>query len=144
MTPNEYQVSALRTMADQRRVLARLADLGPAAMQLDNAARGLCNDAGEVAGAVMKFIEYGRPLDKVNLIEELGDCLWRIAQACDAIGVSVEHVMSANLRKLLVRYPDHYSDVLAADRDRDAERLALAAEPKWDDPNTPPGDRSGS
>ncbi len=99
-------------------------------MQLDNGARGLCNDAGELSAAVMKYIEYGRPLDEVNVLEEAGDCLWRIAQVLDAVGLTLEQAMEANLAKLAVRYPDKYSDVLSANRNVEEERKALAGEHK--------------
>lgn len=125
VTPNEYQRLALRTEADQQNILDRLVTLGPQAMRLDNAARGLAGDAGEVSSAVMKYIEYGRPLDVVNVVEEVGDCLWRLAQVCEATGLTLEECMRANLRKLAARYPDKYTDERAADRDRDAERSAI-------------------
>lgn len=126
MTPNEYQSLALRTEADQGAILLRLAsELGPAAMRLDNAVRGLAADAGEVADVVQKYVEYGRPLDRTHLIEECGDVLWRVAQALAAVGATLEEAMTANLRKLAVRYPGKYTDERANNRDAAAERSAL-------------------
>lgn len=126
MTTAEYSEKALRTEADQTKILERLyRELGPSAMRLDNAARGLAGDAGEVSSAVMKFIEYGRPLDKTNLIEEVGDCLWRLNQVCAAAGFTMEEAMVANIAKLAARYPDKYTDDKAANRDKDAERAAI-------------------
>ena len=127
MHPNEYQRLAMRTEADQAAILERLTRLGPQAMRLDNAARGLAGDAGEVSGAVMKYIEYGRELDRVNLLEEVGDCLWRLAQVCAAGGFTLEQAMEANIHKLRVRYPGKYSDAASADRDRAGEAAAVAA-----------------
>jgi NTP pyrophosphatase (non-canonical NTP hydrolase) len=125
MNPNEYQRLAMRTEADQQKILQRLILLGPEAMRLDNAARGLAGDAGEVSSAVMKFIEYGRPLDVNNVVEEVGDCLWRLAQICATIGVPLEECMEANLRKLQARYPDRYTDEASANRDKEAEMEAI-------------------
>lgn len=127
MNAAEYQRAALRTEADQEAILNRLAALGPQAMRLDNAARGLAADAGEVATAVLRHIEYGRPLDLVNLEEEVGDCLWRLAQVCAAAGFTLADAMESNLRKLSVRYPDRYEDARAAEagRDRAAEAAAV-------------------
>lgn len=130
MTTDEYEKLAMRTEADQGKILIRLASLGPDAMRLDNAARGLAGDAGEVSTAVMKFIEYGRDLDRTNLIEEVGDCLWRLAQVCKAAGFTLQDAMEANIRKLSVRYPEKYSDSLSANRNLEAEQEALAQ--KWD------------
>lgn len=132
MNANEYQVLAMRTEADQEAILKRLVDLGPEAMRLDNAARGLAGDAGEVSTAVMKFIEYGRPLDVSNVVEEVGDCLWRLAQVCETIGVSLEECMSANIRKLKVRYPEKYTDEICARRDKEAEMNAIKKQLHYD------------
>jgi NTP pyrophosphatase (non-canonical NTP hydrolase) len=125
MSPNEYSNLALRSEADQREILARLVRLGPQAMRLDNGARGLAGDAGEVSSAVMRYIEYGQPLDRTNLIEEVGDCLWRLAQICAAADFTMEDAMQANLAKLSARYPEGYSDERAANRDTDQERRAV-------------------
>jgi len=124
---NEYQQLARRTEANQEPILARLTLLGPQAMRLDNAARGLAADAGEVCTAVMRHIEYGRELDVPNLLEEVGDCLWRLSQLCDAAGITLEMAMEANIQKLRVRYPDKYSEERAVEngRDRQAEAESL-------------------
>lgn len=128
MTTTEYEQLAMRTEANQEHILSRLVILGPQAMRLDNAARGLAGDAGEVSSAVMKFIEYGRPLDVVNLLEEVGDCLWRLAQVCAAAGFTLEQAMEANIRKLAARYPDKYSDEASANRDVEKEKAALVSQ----------------
>jgi hypothetical protein len=75
-------------------------------------------------------LEYGKPLDVDHLKEELGDVLWRIVQACDATGLTLEDVMRANLAKLAVRFPEKYTDFLADEehRNRKAERKALENE----------------
>lgn len=117
----------MRTEADQSVILTRLVGLGPNAMRLDNAARGLCDEVGEVNNVVKKYIEYGQPLDTTNLKEEVGDCLWRLAQICKAGGFSLKDAMEANIKKLVVRYPSRYSDVLAEEdnRDRRMEKEAV-------------------
>lgn len=139
---NDYQKLALRTMADQAKIANRnylpesAAELIPTVKtdtptsvltQLDNASRGLGADAGEVLSCVQRCLEYGKPLDLVNLKEELGDVLWRIVQACDAVGFTLQEVADANIAKLAKRYPDKYTDTLAHEenRDREAEREAI-------------------
>lgn len=126
MQVSEYSRLALRTQADQQRILNRLVDLGPTAVQLDNAARGLCDECGEVSAAVKKHIEYGQALDRENLLEEVGDCLWRLNQLCDAAGLSLSDAMRMNIDKLTLRYPEQYSDRLAAHRNLDAERAVFS------------------
>lgn len=127
MTTNEYQRLALRTEADQEKIRQRIYEAGPQATRLDNAARGLANDAGELSKAVGRWLEYGQPLDRANVVEEIGDCLWRLAQAAEAIGGTLEEAMRANIAKLRKRYPERYSDELAANRNHAEERKALDA-----------------
>lgn len=141
MNANEYQWTALRTMADQETILRRnlhgldksgsRQPLDPVKLtQLNNAARGMAGDVGEVNTCIQQALEYGRQLNLVNLKEELGDVLWRIVQACDAVGFTLEEVMQANVAKLLKRYPDKYTDFLADEdnRNREAEFQALKAD----------------
>ena len=131
MTPNEYQAKAMETQADQEAILFRLygdGRYGVRAMQLDNAARGLSDEAGEISSCVKKWIEYGKPLDVGNLKEEVGDCLWRLAQVCDAAGFSLQEAMEGNIHKLQkVRYKGGYTEEKAGEeaRDRTAERAAV-------------------
>lgn len=125
MEVTEYARLAGRTQADQQVILDRLVQLGPKAMQLDNGARGLSDEVGEVSAVVKKHIEYGQPLDRENLLEEVGDCFWRLHQICDAAGITFADAMSFNIKKLAKRYPDKYSDHLAAQRDLTAERLVF-------------------
>lgn len=131
MLPNEYQKLAIRSQADQAVILHRLSCLGPKAMQADNAYRGLCNDIGELGDPIKKWIEYGQELNifgKGGIKEETGDVLWRLAQLLDAVGLTLEECMEANIQKLKIRYPDGYSDFNAAEenRDRDKEQTAYA------------------
>lgn len=121
MDVSQYSLLALRTQADQFLILNRLVDLGPSAMQLDNGARGLCDEVGEVSAVVKKYIEYGQPLDRQNLLEEVGDCLWRLNQICWAAGLTLQEAMDFNLKKLQVRYPERFTDSLAANRNLEAE-----------------------
>ena len=66
-------------------------------------------------------------MDETNLVEELGDMCWYIAEACAALGVTIGYVMEKNILKLQERYPEKYSDEQAAEhnRDRAAERAIL-------------------
>lgn len=128
MNGNEYAKLALRTMASQEAIRLRNLQYGAQATQVDNAVRGLANDVGEIAEATKNWLEYGKPFDPVNLKEEVGDVLWRLAQLCDACGFTLEEAMQANIEKLKIRFPQKYSDEQAdpEKRDRAAERAAIA------------------
>lgn len=98
MTNEEYQMAARRTqnhdLSDRER--------------LNHAVFGLCSEAGEVAGILQK--EYqGHEVDKSHLIRELGDCLWMISEACDALKESIGWVMKVNILKLTDRYPEGFT-----------------------------------
>ncbi len=83
---------------------------------LMHAAFGLAGEAGEFCDAIKKSLVYDRELDRENCIEELGDILWYVALACAALEVSMEDVASKNIEKLRKRYPEKYTDALAAAR----------------------------
>ena len=45
------------------------------------------------------------------LIIELGDLLWYVAQATQALGISFDEVIATNVKKLEKRYPDGAFDI---------------------------------
>jgi len=136
MDAREYQELAMKTEASQYEIWKRIIQDGSnptlEMTRLDTAVRGLAGDVGEVCSCVQKYIEYGEELDEINLKEEVGDCMWRLAQICKAIGIDLEDAMIANIEKLKIRYPDKYSDERAAEsrRDRKAERRAVTFDPR--------------
>ena len=94
--------------------------------RLTHASLGLCTEAAELADAVKKHIFYGKPLDKVNLIEEIGDILWYSAIVLDACQSSFDDAMDKNIAKLRKRYPQGiFSASKAIHRDVEAEREVL-------------------
>lgn len=105
-TIEEYQHRAMRTAKD----------MGSEELNLVHAAMGLSSDAGEFVDCIKKHVIYGKPLDLENAIEELGDCLWFIALASVHLQASFQEIMQANIDKLAKRYPDKYTDELAAQR----------------------------
>lgn len=90
-----------------------------------HAAIGIATESGEFLDALKKFLFYGKTLDLVNLKEEIGDILWYVALAMDALGTDFEKEMTRVINKLRVRYPDHFSTSQALDRDLFSERKEL-------------------
>jgi len=75
------------------------------------AAIGISAEGGEFAEIVKKCIFQGKPMDddaQYHMKRELGDIMWYIAQACIALGVSLEDVLDTNIQKLEARYPDGF------------------------------------
>lgn len=97
----------------------------PSMSRLTHAALGLSTEANEFSDQLKKHLIYGKQLDKVNLIEELGDICWYIALACDELGVNFEKIQSINIKKLKARYGDKYSDQKALHRNLIDERKIL-------------------
>lgn len=93
--------------------------------RLLHAALGIATEAGEFLDPLKKYLFYGKEYDEVNLREELGDLLWYIAIACDALDTTVELEMARVIAKLQVRYPEKFSDYLAQHRNLEAERAVL-------------------
>jgi NTP pyrophosphatase (non-canonical NTP hydrolase) len=105
MLLDHYQIQALRT-----------AKVLPFNMDLIHTALGLTGEAGEFADAVKKHVIYDKPLDRTNLLEEMGDILWYIALGCNSLGVTMTEVAAMNVAKLKERYPDRYTDADAIAR----------------------------
>ena len=84
---------------------------------------GINAEGGEFLEIIKKMVFQGKPWDDHNrehLIIELGDLLWYVAQATQALGVSFEEVIETNVNKLKKRYPGgefdiHYSENRSAD-----------------------------
>lgn len=94
-------------------------------IDLLHAAVGKLTEASEFADSVMGHLFEGKPLDKTNLIEEIGDGFWYDAIAANALGVSFEEIQQINLAKLKKRYPEKFTEECANVRDLDAERQVL-------------------
>jgi NTP pyrophosphatase (non-canonical NTP hydrolase) len=77
--------------------------------QLLCAATGLGEESGEVLGCIKKRKWHGHEFNKKKVVEELGDVLWNIALAADAIGVSMADIAEANIDKNRERYPDGFN-----------------------------------
>jgi NTP pyrophosphatase (non-canonical NTP hydrolase) len=84
---------------------------------------GINAEGGEFLEIIKKMVFQGKPWNDDNrehLIIELGDLLWYVAQATQALGVSFEEVIETNVNKLKKRYPGgefdiHYSENRSAD-----------------------------
>lgn len=94
-------------------------------MRLLHGSIGLVTEAGEFQDALKKHIFYGKPLDEVNLMEEVGDFFWYIAIILDVLGYDWVEVMKLNIEKLVKRYPDKFDAQRALIRDLLAERAIL-------------------
>ena len=70
---------------------------------------GINAEGGEFLEIIKKMVFQGKPWNEDNrehLIIELGDIMWYVAQATQALDISMEDVLDTNIRKLSKRYPE--------------------------------------
>ena len=91
------------------------ADTAPG--MLNHAVLGVAGEAGELVDAIKKHTIYGKPLDRANIIEELGDLRFYIQAMQNVLGITESEVLQANADKLSKRYRGlKYSDKAAIER----------------------------
>jgi NTP pyrophosphatase (non-canonical NTP hydrolase) len=97
MTFDEYQQKALTTAITHPDPL----------MDKTIWAMGIVGEAGEVIEKWKKIVAYreGRITDEdiTELKKELGDVIWYVAVFADSLGLTLEEVMHANVKKLADR-----------------------------------------
>ena len=81
-----------------------LKELTPADCNLWHMASCCASEAGELFDAVKKHVIYRKPLDRENIIEEMGDLEFYLEGARQELKISREEVLTANIHKLSVRY----------------------------------------
>jgi len=80
-------------------------------------ATGVCTEAGELLDAAKKFVVYNKPIDRENVIEELGDLEFYMEMVRQSFGITRLETLAGNMTKLSKRYKDFkYSDQQAHDR----------------------------
>jgi NTP pyrophosphatase (non-canonical NTP hydrolase) len=124
MNTKEYVKNVLVTEArDFTAVKERMQDTGT--VRLMHAMIGMCTESGEIQDQLKKAIFYGKPLDRTNLVEELGDLMWYVGVMCSELNVDLDEVMEKNIAKLKKRYGDKFTEAAALNRDLDSERKVL-------------------
>jgi NTP pyrophosphatase (non-canonical NTP hydrolase) len=98
------------TLAEYQNLAGRSAGAGGEGDQrLIVSALGLAGEAGEFANLVKKMTAHGHPFKKTALEDELGDVLWYLAEAATAAGLDLGEIANQNVKKLIKRYPDGFS-----------------------------------
>lgn len=94
-----------------------LDSLTPSACNLIHVTMGVCGEAGELLDAVKKATIYRKPIDRENVIEELGDLEFYMEALRSELRITREETLKANMDKLATRYKQYqYSDQAAIDR----------------------------
>jgi len=115
MEINTYQAEAARTCAK----------IDGAIMDDLHMVLGMQTEAAEIADVYKKCIAYKKPLDFVNIKEEVGDLMWYVANLCNMNGWDLRDILETNIAKLAARYPDKFTEDSAINRDLSFERQIL-------------------
>lgn len=115
MEINIYQKEAARTCAK----------IDGAIMDDLHMVLGMFTEAAEIADVYKKTIAYKKPLDFVNIKEEIGDIMWYIANLCNMNGWDLREIMQTNIDKLKARYPEKFTEENALNRNLEKERGIL-------------------
>lgn len=115
MDIKEYQNKVNRTRAKLDSVL----------MDNIHMVLGMQTESAEIADVFKKKLAYGKDVDYINVKEELGDLMWYIANMCNINDWNLEDILTTNINKLNVRFPQGFTQDSALDRNLDAERIEL-------------------
>ena len=86
---------------------------------------GINAEGGEFLEIIKKMVFQGKPWNEDNrehLIIELGDIMWYVAQATQALGVTMDQVLETNVKKLEKRYPDGAFDIYFSENRKAGDR----------------------
>ena len=86
---------------------------------------GINAEGGEFLEIIKKMVFQGKPWNEDNrehLIIELGDIMWYVAQATQALGISMEEVLDTNITKLSKRYPAGTFDAYMSENRKEGDR----------------------
>ena len=123
MDSSKYLKDSSRTVSDNYSEIR--SRLGNKEIDLLHAAIGLQTESAEFSDMLKKALFYGKPIDQVNLREEIGDMLWYAALALRALDSDFESVMQRNIEKLKARYPLKFTEENAISRNLELERQIL-------------------
>ncbi len=100
-----------------------LKEMNPHTAHALHMAVGVSGEAGELLDAVKKVAIYNKPIDRANVVEELGDLEFYMQGLRDGLGITREEVLEANIAKLSKRYASlsYSNDAAQARADKESE-----------------------
>lgn len=107
MTLEEYKIDCLRTLPKN---LYR-------GEQLLQGLVGATTETAEALDIHKKTMWQDHPFERDRLLSELGDAMFYISIAVDALDSSVEEIMTMNVEKRKKRYPNGFESSRSLNRD---------------------------
>ena len=115
-----YQEYAYYTASDESKIFDKfISNLQIEQMETDvnlallmTSSIGLASEGGEFSEIVKKVLFQGKTMDqsvRFHMERELGDILWYLSNACNALNINIQQVMEENERKIRARYPEGFS-----------------------------------
>lgn len=104
--------------------LDELNQLGVNVPKLMTSYTGICSEAGEYAEVVKKILFQSKPYNEDNVFHmrrEIGDILFYIFMACEALGFSIDEAFQMNVEKLSARYPSGTFDAYFSENRKDGD-----------------------
>jgi NTP pyrophosphatase (non-canonical NTP hydrolase) len=89
---------------------------------------GAATEAGELVEALFDALT-GKPLDLVNIKEEVGDAFWYYAILARECDFTFENAQEVNIAKLRKRFPNMFTEHHANNRNLEDERKILEQQP---------------
>jgi len=99
--PSEHSDFVL-ALAKDGAAIAR--ELTPSEAHQLHMAMGISSEAGELLEAVKKAAIYNKPIDRENVVEELGDLEFYMEVLRQALLITREETIEYNMAKLTKRY----------------------------------------
>jgi NTP pyrophosphatase (non-canonical NTP hydrolase) len=100
-------------------------ELGSIELNNIHMALGLGTESGELQDVFKKNLAYGKPIDWINVQEEIGDLCWYLAGLCQINNFDFEKILDRCIEKLKVRYPNKFNSDDAINRNLEKEREIL-------------------
>lgn len=112
---HEEMVRDLRK--DPKEIVSDLSKTHGMAADLWHMGTGVATESGELLSTVKAAAIYGKPLDRENLIEELGDLEFYLEGLRQVTRITREETLRSNVLKLRVRYAEgKFSNSAAIER----------------------------
>lgn len=106
MTLDEYQKKASRTISNKM----SCADM------TYHSLFGMGSELGELYSIFQHLYQEGNTTDCEDLKKELGDLLWFVAEFATAHCWSLGEIAKKNIDKLMIRYPEGFSEERSKNR----------------------------
>jgi hypothetical protein len=124
-TNTKFNLTAMEEVASAEQVV-EYTEADKKFLRLLHAVLGVMSECEEWIDPILGGMQVSACIDALNGVEEFGDFEWYTAIGADALGVTLDQVMRANVAKLAKRFPKKFTEAHAISRDLTKENQAMA------------------